>query len=177
MERLQGHHGRRVEVARILHPQDEDADVLVLGQLPDLLLEEVGCAEKEFPLHVNDGNLRVRALVAVADLGQVPVLVDGVLGQGRRARLLQEEGHGNPDAGVDGGVQPQEEAGRQGDHEDHEVRRGGPAGDPDLMTVDHDDADPDQVGGQGGHRDVVKDRRHEEDDEEHHDGAEHRREL
>ena len=67
------HDGRGVEVARVLHPEDEDADVLVLGQPPDLLLEKVRRAEEELALDVDDRDLRMGPLGGIVSSASLPL--------------------------------------------------------------------------------------------------------
>ena len=69
VEVLHRHHCGGVEVPGVFHPQDENADILILGQSADLFLKKVGSAEEQLPLDVDDRNLWVRALGGV---GQSP---------------------------------------------------------------------------------------------------------
>ena len=97
-------------MTRVLHPQDEDADVLVFCEPSDLFLEEVRRPEEEFPFDVDFVDFGVGALRRVVQLGKVSALVDRILDEHRGARLGQEKGERDADAHVDGRVQLEEKA-------------------------------------------------------------------
>ena len=49
-QRVQRHNGRSIQVPGVLHAQDKDANILILGLAPHLVLEQVGSAEEQFAL-------------------------------------------------------------------------------------------------------------------------------
>ena len=104
-------------------------------------------------------------------LDKVAALVERVFDEGGVARLLQEKGEGNPDADIDGSVELEEEAGSQSDDKDDQVRGRRPAGDADLVPVDHLESDPDEVGGQRRDGYEIEDRRDESEYGQDNDAA------
>ncbi len=160
-------------MARVFHAQNEDPDVGVLAQAPHLFLEQVGGAEEQLALDVDDRDLRIGPLGGVGHLAELAALVEGVLDERGSAGFLQEEYQGGADADVDGDFQLEKQRGAQGDGKHHGVGAGGAEGHPDLRPVDELVAHPHQVRRQGGDRDVVEDRREEKQDQQHHHAAEH----
>jgi hypothetical protein len=71
VELKQRHHRGRIQMARILHPQNHHLDLVVVRQIADLLLKQVGGAEKEFALHVDNRDRRVSPLLLVLQFRQL----------------------------------------------------------------------------------------------------------
>src|ERR1019366_4385536 len=134
---------------------------------------QIGRAEEQLALDVDDRDLRMDALGGIGKLGETALLRDGILGQGGGAGLLQEESEGDADADINGGIELEQQAGGEGDEENHGIGARGVAGDPDLGPVDHLHAHADEGGGEGGGGDEVEHRGGEEQDEQHDHAAEH----
>ena len=149
-------------MARVLHSQDEDPDVGILPQTPDLLLKQIGRAEIQFALDVDYRNLRIGARGGIPQFGELTAFVEGIFHEGRRAGFLQKQHQRRADAHVDGGLQLEEERGAQGDREHHGIGPRRAQGHPDLRFVDQAEAHAHQMGREGGHRDVIENRRDEE---------------
>jgi len=78
-------------MVRVLEPEDDDAEIWILAGATDLLVQQFGRAEEQAALDVHDRDLRERALLAFAHLGELTLAVEGVFHQVRFAGLAEEK--------------------------------------------------------------------------------------
>ena len=102
---LQRHHARRVEMAGVFQTQDDHLDRRVRDGPLDLRAEQLGRAEKQIALDVDDRDRRDRALTFLAHFPQFAFLAELVFDQIGVARLAQEEHDGNGHADENRDVQ------------------------------------------------------------------------
>ena len=155
-----------VEVAGVAHAEDDHLQVVVLEDPAHLVAEEVGRPEEEVALHMDDGDLRHGALALGRHLGELSLLGELVLDQLRPGRLAKEEQNGEAHPGIDGGVQPEEQADRHREQEDGGVGSRGVGHQPDDVPVEEREPDHQDEDAQRGLRDEADQRAEEEGTEE-----------
>ena len=107
--------GGGVDVVGVEEPQDDDLDGRGVHEGADLVLEDVGGAEEEVALDVDDrdGVAGLRGGL----LGEFAALVEVVLDELGAADLLEEQDDRDADPDVDRLVERQEQAAGEGDQE------------------------------------------------------------